>query len=55
MVRALKKRYFELSKLYHSDRLSQLREEDKQVAEAEFKRIKKAYEYLKKHIEKEKP
>ena len=48
----LKKRYFELSKLYHPDRLSQLHDDDRQVAEIEFKRIKKAYEYLKKHVEK---
>ena len=50
----LKRRYFDLSKLYHSDRLAHLKDEDRQVAEGEFKRIKKAYEYLKKHIEKEK-
>ena len=47
----LKNRYFELSKLYHPDRLNQMGQEDRQVAENEFKRIKRAYEFIKKQIE----
>ena len=46
----LKNRYFELSKLYHPDRLAQLKDEDRQVAEIEFKRIKKAYDFLQQQI-----
>ena len=47
----LKKRYKELVKLYHPDRLSQMTDEDKLVAEKEFKRFKRAYELVKKQIE----
>ena len=49
-INELKKRYFDLSKLYHPDRLNNLKEGEKKIAEKEFKRIKKAYELIKQHI-----
>lgn len=47
----LKNRYFELSKIYHPDRLNQMKQDDRKIAEKEFKRIKKAYEFLKEKLE----
>ena len=48
----LKSRYFELSKIYHPDRLNELEVKDREIAEREFKRIKEAYDYLKEQIAK---
>tara|TARA_X000000950_G_scaffold279702_1_gene372898 strand:+ start:753 stop:1274 length:522 start_codon:yes stop_codon:yes gene_type:complete len=51
-IEELKKRYFDLSKIYHPDRLNGLQDKEKKTAEREFRRIKKAYEAIKKHIKK---
>lgn len=45
----LQKRYRELASLYHPDRMNNMSERQKQIAEAEFKRIKTSYDYLKKN------
>ena len=50
-MKELRARYFHLSKLYHPDRLMELNDTDRKVAEDEFKRIKNAYEYLLSQIE----
>ncbi len=47
----LKGRYFELSKIYHPDRLNLMELDDRKIAEKEFKRINKAYEFLKEKID----
>ncbi len=48
----LKKRYHELCRLYHPDRLAAMDESEKMTAEKEFKRIQRAYEIVKSQIEK---
>ena len=46
----LKKRYREISLLYHPDRLAQMSEKQREVAEAEFKRLTNAKELLEKTL-----
>lgn len=51
-MESLKERYRELVKLYHPDRLAAMGDGERETAEQEFKRIKRAYELVKSQLEK---